>query len=227
MIVPESVATATFDGDEAFMVVSKPSGTVDGNHLLAACTTRNGGAIYTPAGWTLIDSQKVTDIDAKWFWRLAAGEASSYVFSWANDTGVFGAAGIFRLSGVHATTPINVAQKNSTASPAGTAALPQVTTTAADCLLVYLGYQRQGSAVTRSVPSGTASHWSLNSATGFSGHWLGAASIAQAVEGLSVAKSWNTAGTQAFGGVTIALAPAAPSVVRSRRRRDQTRGGVL
>lgn len=144
MAAPVIASTATATGTDT---CSKPAGTAAGDLLLAFAGDVNLGAITSPGGWTeIIEGNGFTVA-----YKIADGsEGSSFTFGLA-DIVV-----IHRITGNAATSPIDVhgsAHNGASAAPHATA--PSVTTTVADCLLVYGStYAAGGVVAATSTPPG-------------------------------------------------------------------------
>lgn len=88
------------------LAVAKPTGTVEGHHMICALTMNNTQTTVTPAaGWTEIHHQ-VDGTCNLYLWHKVAGasEPASYTFSWGASGG--GICTIISRSGVDNTTPI-------------------------------------------------------------------------------------------------------------------------
>lgn len=95
-------ATATNTTDDG-VTVSKPTGTVDGDVMLAWVTTSTGADITPPAGWTLIDLLYSAGGLDKCYYKVASSEGASYAFTWTDSKGT---AIISSYSGVDNADPI-------------------------------------------------------------------------------------------------------------------------
>lgn len=85
--------------------VSKPTGTVDGDVMIAIC----GGTPSTPSGWTLLgsaDSGTNSLRTVRVFRKVASGEGSSYTFSIQSS---IACASIVTYRGVSSTNPVDTA----------------------------------------------------------------------------------------------------------------------
>lgn len=123
--------------------VLKPSGTIEGDLLIAHCgVVTTAGAVWSaPVGWTLIREATAvgaTSLTAATFYKIAGGsEPASYTFT-ATGGGTTIVKEIHRFNAHDATTPINV----SAIATLLAAALdpdpdsPSVTTTVVNCLVV-------------------------------------------------------------------------------------------
>lgn len=132
--------------------VSKPTGTVDGDVMIAFC----GGTPSTPAGWTLLgsaDSGSNSLRTVRVFRKVASSEGSSYTFSIQSS---IACAVIATYRGVNNTTPVDTAHFD--ISPIGattnfnTASVTAVTTQWG--LSFAMGYE-YGSSSTRTWTEGS------------------------------------------------------------------------
>lgn len=112
--VLETESTASSNSSTS-ITIAKPIGTVSGNTLLAGIVidaTSGADPIDVPSGWTAVGAQQdSTLMSSRMFWIIAGGsEPSDYTWDgWASED----AAGfILRISGAHATTPIDESQSN-------------------------------------------------------------------------------------------------------------------
>jgi hypothetical protein len=121
------------------LAISKPTGTVSGDFMIASIAVRpNTATITAPSGWTLVrllvnSNDPVGEAQA--VYRLLAGgsEPSSYTWTISANTGAVG--GILTFTGVNTSTPINIENGQNTANGL-THATPSVTTTVAETMLV-------------------------------------------------------------------------------------------
>jgi hypothetical protein len=131
-------------------VVTKPTGTVDGDLMVAAVLSF--GTNGAPAGWTQIRATTITSSFAvTTFWKIAASEGASFTFTGGNP----GTAIVSTLAGTVGVTPVDVEAGQANASSTSVTA-PGVTTTLADDLLIWVGAGAitSGSVSTISPPSG-------------------------------------------------------------------------
>ena len=132
-VVKSSVTANAASGSVA---VNKPTGTVEGD-LLVACLTFNTGSSATltvPTGWTLIArTNQTTTVGLATYYRVAgASEAASYTWGSSSRWTI----GIIRISGANTTTPIQVSAANSSGTASTSVGAPAVTTTAANSLVL-------------------------------------------------------------------------------------------
>jgi cellulose synthase/poly-beta-1,6-N-acetylglucosamine synthase-like glycosyltransferase/CheY-like chemotaxis protein len=91
-----SASQAGSSGTQASLTITKPTGLVDGDVLIAHIGVRGGvqASLAGPSGWTTVDRiNQSTSITMGVFWHAvttASSEPASYTFTW---TGSFGAAG--------------------------------------------------------------------------------------------------------------------------------------
>lgn len=66
---------------------SVPSGTVDGDVMLAFTSNNNTSTepLTAPSGWTLLDEQNSTNVEMECWYRVASSEPASYVWTWSGN----------------------------------------------------------------------------------------------------------------------------------------------
>lgn len=101
-----SAATASNGAAPTLITVTKPSGVVDGDAMIAfVCISADKAIVAGPSGWTLLDSQvtgsATGDCRLAVYWRIAASEGASYV--WDFSGGADCAAVILAYTGVNTT----------------------------------------------------------------------------------------------------------------------------
>lgn len=206
--VIESVATKGNSSASANVVITKPTGTAEGDLLLAIIGGRTATAAADPGDWTDVGSQLQGDSGASFsavFYKIAgASEGTDYTFvvTDAGDNRNTGA--ILRISGHDPTTPINVqtADTSQTTDPS----CPTATTTVADCLIVLSAAHVQGSDDDLTIPGSTTERFDVNSGSSIGSSNEGA-STSKASAGATGAFQWTgTLGTEAVTR-TIAVAP--------------------
>jgi hypothetical protein len=123
--------SGTVGGDPT---VTKPTGTVDGNLLIAYTIATAGNTITAPAGGATWNLHAVSlGVNARLWWKIASGEPANYTFvnSGAGNSQVV----VVRVTNFNAANPIDVA---SGFSGTGTLVIPSVTPTGPDRLLLQL-----------------------------------------------------------------------------------------
>lgn len=144
------------------IVVTKPSGVVDGDVLIAFVSddsSGNSANLTAPAGWTQTGTTISVAIRTKIFYKVAASEGASYSFGCSNFSSTSSMATIVALTGVSGTTPINTVSLSSDATGTSKSAVaPSITPTAGVGALVC-GFVTQGqsSNTAMSTPSGLTS----------------------------------------------------------------------
>lgn len=130
------------------ITVTKPTGTVDGDIMIAPIYWQSGTVAMTtvPTGWTLKEATADPSLEyqTNYYWKRASGEPASWDWiiatsSWTN------AMCISYSGGAAAGDPINVSALAIDTSPSGGTS-PNVsdTTTVNECLSVYFGGNKSG-----------------------------------------------------------------------------------
>lgn len=126
-----SAASATLGGDP---VVTKPSGTVDGDLLIAIGVTAAGQTVTKPdASWTTASWSLGAGAPA--FWKIAASEPANYTFVVSGTGGSI--VSIVRIDGHDPINPFDAGSGNYVAGP-GALAIPSVTSAGAGRLLMQM-----------------------------------------------------------------------------------------
>jgi hypothetical protein len=120
------------------LTISKPSGTVEGDVMIASIAVRPDTAVITaPANWTLVrrvDNANPNANSLAVYYKVAgASEPADYTWTFSTSTG--SAGGIQSFAGVDQSNPIDVENGQNTASGL-THATPSVTTTVTNTMLV-------------------------------------------------------------------------------------------
>src|SRR5437773_2861831 len=189
--------------------ISKPSGTVAGDVMIATIAVRpNTATITTPAGWTpvlpRVDNSAGTESLAIYRRTADASDSSvtGYVWSTSGATAALGT--IQSFSGVDTANPIDVGNGQATPS-ATTHATPNVTTTVANTLLVAAHAMASGSVYW--TPDATMTETvdvSGGSTTG--GITLEGSTAVQATAGATGAKTATNGAGTSYPGTTHILA---------------------
>lgn len=131
-------AESTNATSTASFVVSKPTGTVDGDAMLAIVNANNDATITPPAGWTLIRSvNAATSATISTFYKIASSEGSDYTFTIGSSQRTSGGIVSFAPGSTFSSNFVDVSSsvtQNGTNSAYATA----VTTTVTDTMIVYL-----------------------------------------------------------------------------------------
>jgi hypothetical protein len=183
--------------------ISKPSGVVDDDVMLAYLHVEGTKALTPPSGWTLIDSRPAGSTFTDYlYWKRAASEGSSYTWSWSGNAWregfIYAAQGC--ITGVDPWDAWSEADGDGS-----TTTWPGVTTAGADRLLVmgaanwFGGGWTPGSGQTERYDGGGSNN-------------LVCMELAQAGAGASGDKTATGAGGSVWVGHLIALKPPAGDV---------------
>src|SRR5204863_445793 len=187
------------------LAISRPSGTLANDVMVASITSRTGSGtptISAPAGWTLIVStpDSGNNLPTATYWKVAGtagADPGPYTFTVSSSRV---AGGISAYSNVDTTNPINASGGQASSSA------PSITTTVANTMLVACFGRAGGSAI--GAPTGITErfHAETSSSTNAASE---SADVAQAAAGASGAKA--STGNTANIGQLIALAPQSAS----------------
>lgn len=199
----QSEATAT--GTTTSLTITKPTGVVQNDLLVATLAARGSTSITAPAGWTQVQqTNNGTNQTLAIFYRVASASdiaATNYNFNLSANIGVAGA--ILRYTGVDPRFPIDVSATATGTSANATA--PTVTTTVADTTVVRVAGIPNNGSIT-AFPPGTASRVNLVQNPGGTANdtRLGVADAVQAAAGATgTAAFTNTSG--AWVAATVVL----------------------
>lgn len=193
-------------GNNTSIIVSAPSGILDGDLLIAAVATDGdtAGTLSAPAGWSTIDvAQQNGKVTLGVWWKVAASESGSYQFSWSGYEQAY--AWVMRFTGQDTSFPINVVATAGGNSTAPTS--PGVNTTVNDTLILRIG-GFDTKYVTSGIP-GLAGHSAItmeasnNNANANSG---GAGFVQQESMGTSGTSTFSLTSSADYRTVTIGIA---------------------
>lgn len=211
--------TAVTAATDTKLDVAKPTDTAVDDLLIAIIGLQADEAISaTTLTWTSLDSQSGGTRRTHVFWRIATASdllETQYRFSWTSTVHAVGA--IARISGHDATTPINIHSKNYDSVDNTSAIATGVTTTVADCLLLYLSHSgvSGGEAAVSYAPPGTMTEeWDTN--TGASRSCCGAREVLGAA-GDTGDRTATTSAARRNRNFLVAVAPAGGAVSRKKR----------
>lgn len=192
-IILQAVATGTGSGT---VVINKPSGTIDGDIMVAVMQGGNSGTWTGDSGWTEIIDQGAGPY-MRAAYKVASSEGSSYTFTYSGSGTESGFIATFR--GYQYDT---VSASVSILNGDGTLAITGITAAGGILIAAYALYN--GAGVTASTPSGmipAASEASGNS--GIFGFYQ------QVAAGATGTRSSDLLNTNPFnnGGILIALKP--------------------
>lgn len=129
------VALRPAAGGNTSLSVTKPTGTVD-NDVLIATVAYAGGTLTPPAGWTSVLSQAATGVTLAVYRKIAASEGSSYTWSLNSADGL--AVSLSTYYNVNTTTPVNASNSQANASSTSMTA-PTVTPGTTADMLIFAG----------------------------------------------------------------------------------------
>jgi Bacterial Ig-like domain len=203
-ITRETVSTAVTTTAAASITITKPTGTVAGD-VLVACLALNGSQVAAggvPAGWSPIASNVAIANPHVFGYYRVAGSAEPADYRWTLSASVTSGAGIARYSGVSASTPLDGAASSASGAAASTATVPGVTTATAGAMLVgCMAMNSSSTTNTITSPAGMTEAWDI----GGKRHEL--ADGVQATAGASGAKSWTFSAAREWAGWLAALRP--------------------
>jgi hypothetical protein len=186
------------------LVINRPSSTSAGHLLLAGISVAGGSnvTITPPSGWTLVRrTNNSTSVGVATYRKIAtSSEPSSYTWSLSPSSRASG--GITRLTGVDASTPVNV---SAGATGSGTSvAAPSVTTTVENTLLV--GFFGSNTNATFTAPDAMTERLDVANASS-SGPAVEAASGAWTAIGATGTRTATASKTGAWAAQLVAVRP--------------------
>lgn len=165
---PSFIAEAsTQNGSSStLLVINKPTGTVDGDLMIAVMGTNQTSAMTWTGdtGWTEVVDHG-TGPALRVAWKIASSEGASYTFTCSSSTALGGS--ILTYRGTHQTVPISVtgvADRDTTAATGTTLTAAGVTVPGNTSVLLAAFYVTMKS-TTLSAPTGMASRSSNSDAT--------------------------------------------------------------
>ena len=219
-IVQRGTATTNAVTNNALLTITKPTGVVTGDVMIASFAQVNSLTVPTaPTGWTLIDGRSLsgtTNRYASIFYKVAGGsEGANYTFTVPIGTTVTVIGAIVDFSGVDGTTPFDVANGviSVQASQTGVAATTKTTVTANGAVVMF------GMAA---VSAPTWRGWTTTSPGALSelydyqgtGTTIGAAWALKPTAGATGAGAATLSSAERNGGILIALRPLiAPTII--------------
>ncbi len=183
-------------------VVTKPSGTVQDDLLVACGLTVNGGTFTAPAGWT----QHANSLNAfrPLWWKVAGGsEPANYTFV-TSDATTASIVVIVRISGATTSTPIEAA-----AGVAGTGALTLPTVTSGGAGRLLLQIMVKAIASNTWTPPGAPTVERHDASVGTSPTYSSASGDETVGSGATGTRVWTPSQLTQFGvGYNVAIVPA-------------------
>ncbi|HEU4571348.1 MAG TPA: hypothetical protein VFR93_01575, partial [Candidatus Limnocylindrales bacterium] len=131
---------ASGNASTSSLTLRRPSGTVEGDQLIAAVTLRGGTAprVSAPAGWTLVrtDAVSTTIAQSVYRHRATAGDPASWTWTFSKKEAAAGTIGAF--DGVDPTDPIGADTGSSNTKSSTSIATVAATAPRAGSLLVAI-----------------------------------------------------------------------------------------
>ena len=186
--------------------VTKPTGTIDGDYMIAICLHGSGSdaSIGAPAGWSQIGTTLInTEFNAKVYYKVASSEGATYQFS--NSISNNFHCVIISYYGHDTGTPLNDNDQVINTGSQAAAISATSTPTVANCLLVFI-------AMSDATATETFT-WDASMTEVFDLDGIGNLILALAEEQVTTATSYTRTATksgtvQRLGCMILALAPA-------------------
>ncbi len=141
-VVPAVATSSSNIADSAGTItLTVPSGTTNGDLLIAVLTTRLNSAHThtTPSGWTVTKSTASGNYRGTVYQRIASSEPADYAF--ANSGSTCRICGeMYRITGHDPTTPVNIVASAWSAGTSTSVDAASVTTSVDNCLLFWVGF---------------------------------------------------------------------------------------
>lgn len=151
------------------VVVSKPSGTIEGDALIAMISIQAGSdLVFTPpSGWTLVGEESLSTGLEVGVWTKIAGASEPTTYTWTSSQAIANAVGaIVRYTPAAPTTPPAVIDATAEGTRSTDAVAPSVTVAGNnDTLICLFTAQTPGS-----TPSGMTQRVAIDG--GGSGAWI-------------------------------------------------------
>lgn len=197
------------------VTVTKPSGTVSGDYLLAFIWVESSPTVTPPSGWNLELSQNETTHGSGtgYVYSKTAGgsEPADYTWSWTGDSKSNGI--VIRISGQDAVTPLNTITRDDAKPASTTQTSPTVTTTVDDCLIIRTLQQTRISCSPATPPGSHTERWDFTGPTDFDDTFGAGATIVQASAGATGTADWTISDSRPCVHFVVAIAPGAGPAV--------------
>ena len=213
--VVESVTTTITNG--VTWVGTKPSGTVDGDYLIAHLTLDQVDTVTAvPSGWSLLHGPITpvgNDVRLYVYTKIAASEGPDYTWS-LSASNAEGALCLIRVSGVDSASPVDVSGTSTQDNNSGTShASATIVTTVSDTLVAFICSADESAAKARpywqDISGMTREYDFEGDSTIYAGFYSEAIPSASSVQRTATTSSSDTAAM-----VIMAIRPsAAPSPV--------------
>jgi len=210
--VGSSSSAANSSSGASTLVITKPSGVVN-NDVLVASVAVSGGSnttITVPSGWTQIrrTNNSTTVGIASYYHVVTNGGSEPASYIWSLTSGTRASGGITRYLGVDTSSPIDTSGGGTGSSTTPTA--PSVTTNGANELVV--GLFGTGVSATYTAPSGMTERYAVTNANA-SGPATEAADYTQATASSTGTKAATASASAGWAAQLVALQPAGLSSI--------------
>jgi hypothetical protein len=234
-IVRESHARTT--GTGSTLTLTRPTGVASGDILIATllASTAGGHSLSAASGWTLVSQQFIFSFFSSTVWiRVADGtEPSTWTPALGGSPGTTAwQTTVDRFSGVDNAAPINVQNSASQTSSNASTVAASLTTTVADCLLLFVGCSNNGFR-TNTPPSGMSEQWDYNyqniygNSVTLATEQLGAAGATGSRTGTLSAASQNTTHMMALAPAVTPSGTSGPLLSNRLLSRGRIFGGSI
>jgi hypothetical protein len=157
-----SATSIAMDPASTSWIGNKPSGTADGDLLIAQLGADRDLSVTTaPSGWTLLHDVLMTttaDVEMWIYYKIAASEGASW--TWTMGSSFRGTVGIAAYQNVDQTTPIDTSDFNPQTASGTSHATPSITPSVANCMLCAF-YLIDVAANSWTEPSGMTERWDV------------------------------------------------------------------
>ena len=203
----ESFSENGSSGASSTATGNRPTGTVDGNGLLAqVCANGNVSVDTVPSGWTLEGNCNGSGNQVQMFIykKIASSEPASW--DWTLSGATSNSVNVYRLSGADGTDIVDVSAFSSNLGSGTSFDAPAVTTTEADELVYrFIAGDRDQDPYTIA----TSTVQTTNAYNGASGHSDGAATFTQATAASTGTETWTADAADEACTATVAIKSAA------------------
>lgn len=154
--LPVAESHASAGGAGTTITITKPTGTVDGDFLVAHIIADGNVSFTPPAGWTTLKEHNSGAHKQGIYWKFASGEGASWAWTLGSSETFIG--GVVRVSGANALNPISLVTVgfDVVSTSAATAVLPSITTEIENTLLLHmLGCDKDVATPVLTAPGGS------------------------------------------------------------------------
>lgn len=155
-IAVQTISSTTF-ANRTTLTLTKPTGTIDGELLIAIIGVPSGGIFTSPVGWTDFSSASATGVNIQAAYKIASSEPASW--DWTKASGSVCAGVVLRVNG-NSSTPADQQSGDGADGTATPTFTNTITPTVINSLIVLAvcsngGTSHSSQAITTSNPSWT------------------------------------------------------------------------